>query len=62
MSVVRGDWETLKRFNLAELYQPASKSDLRGPRVENNAGARLETANSDDTQAAPSKGPDSLGT
>ena len=25
MSVVGSDWETLKRFNLAELYQPPSK-------------------------------------
>ncbi len=25
MSVVGSDWEKLKRFNLAELYQPSSK-------------------------------------
>ena len=29
MSVVGSDWETLKRFNLAELYQPPSK--IRAP-------------------------------
>jgi tRNA acetyltransferase TAN1 len=26
MSVVGSDWEKLKRFNLAELYQPSSKA------------------------------------
>ena len=28
MSVVDGDWETLKRFNLAELYKPVPKAKV----------------------------------
>lgn len=31
MCVVESDWETLKRFNLAELYQPSPKPKLEGP-------------------------------
>jgi hypothetical protein len=62
MSIVRGDWETLKRFNLAELYQPVSKSDFGGPRAQVNSGASLETATTDDIQAPLATGPDSLGT
>jgi tRNA acetyltransferase TAN1 len=46
MSVVGSDWETLKRFNLAELYQPPSK--IRAP---SEAEAKPEPVTTDEAAA-----------
>lgn len=62
MSVVGNDWETLKRFNLAELYQPRSKSEA--PRADIKVEAIPKSVTTDEappTGASPtSNGTDSL--
>jgi tRNA acetyltransferase TAN1 len=58
MGVVGSDWEKLKRFNLAELYQPAKRSPV------DKAEASSETVTTDEARpadAAPlAKSTDSL--
>jgi tRNA acetyltransferase TAN1 len=49
MSVVGAEWETLKRFNLAELYQPASTSM---PQAKVQAESKPEEAKTDETRLA----------
>lgn len=46
ISVVGSDWEKLKRFNLAELYQ------LARPASMNKADARSKTATTDEARQA----------
>jgi tRNA acetyltransferase TAN1 len=37
MSVVQGDYDKLKRFNLAEIYDPSPKSEPAGTATESKA-------------------------
>lgn len=48
MSVVGAEWEALKRFNLAELYQPAPKHVEKQAAVK--AVPKPEVAKTDETR------------
>jgi hypothetical protein len=50
MGVVGRDWETLKRFNLAELYQSTPKP--KGQQALLKAEAKPESVTKDEAQAA----------
>ncbi len=50
MSVVGNEWETLKRFNLAELYQPTPKGGAE-VKVKAEAEAIPKSVTKDDAKA-----------
>jgi len=50
MSVVGGDWENLKRFNLAEIYQPKNSAVVKPDIVVEDVanGAATDTVRTDE--------------
>jgi hypothetical protein len=55
MSVVEADWENLKRYNLAEIYQQGSKL-LTGLSAKTEAQATLERVSKDEAQRVAGRG------
>ena len=48
MSVVGDDWESLKRYNLAEIYQPTQKPDA-APGLNADIKATTNSVTTDET-------------
>lgn len=56
MSVVGGDWENLKRFNLAEIYQPKNAAAAKSEQITSGAGAPTEEAPVQAPASVPAQG------
>lgn len=53
MSVVDNEYERLKRYNLAEIYEPTAKEVNKGVVEGETAGATIEEAPSMEVEAGP---------
>jgi tRNA acetyltransferase TAN1 len=58
MSIVGSDWEALKRFNLAELYQNQHPTKVTATL---NGNAKPQSVTADEAAAAPSITPHNTG-